>query len=429
MLKDDFDCTFFTNGADGFRTKECSGICRLVSLKEGEEGMSQFLSFLKGGEIVVLDNYYFDFAYQEAVKAAGCTLVCVDDLHDRRFRADAVVSPCLSSPSLYAGLLPEGSALCLGRPLLRQPFLDLSGCERTHEYDFLICFGATDQFGLSETFARLLPAGSRIAVLGGSGKVPGADNYSALDAAGVRSLMMKSDAVICSASSVCFEALACGCPVYAGWYVDNQKDVYEGLLEAGLVSPLGYLPDYVSPIPFSAVSGISGKGGRFDGTAAYYRNIFKALSYRIVNYSALTDKESRAVWEARNSYEIRRWMFNSEPFSFESHCNFVRGLASNAKASYYAFFDGDRFAGSFDFHLADAGNAERGLFVAPDYMGTGFAVVMDRYMEAVMVARGVRSVTADVLLSNVRSLRYHEKTGYEEISCSGDHVMFSKKLF
>ena len=48
-------------------------------------------------------------------------------------------------------------------------------------------------------------------------------------------LFCDSDLVICSASSVCIEALACGAKVAAGWYVDNQKEFYDLLISNGWI--------------------------------------------------------------------------------------------------------------------------------------------------------------------------------------------------
>ena len=39
-------------------------------------------------------------------------------------------------------------------------------------------------------------------------------------------LFRQSDLVICSASTVCIEALFCNTKVAAGWFVDNQMDFY-----------------------------------------------------------------------------------------------------------------------------------------------------------------------------------------------------------
>ena len=62
---------------------------------------------------------------------------------------------------------------------------------------------------------------------------------SRLTAQEMADLFCDSDLVICSAGSVCIEALACGAKVAAGWYVDNQKEFYDLLISNGWIIGLG----------------------------------------------------------------------------------------------------------------------------------------------------------------------------------------------
>ncbi len=56
-------------------------------------------------DIVILDGYHFDTAYQQAVKQSGCRLVCVDDIFAFPFEADVIINHAGGiSPQHYAGL-------------------------------------------------------------------------------------------------------------------------------------------------------------------------------------------------------------------------------------------------------------------------------------------------------------------------------------
>lgn len=65
-------------------------------------------------------------------------------------------------------------------------------------------------------------------------------------------------------------------------------------------------------------------------------DIFTTEHFRFVNYTQLTEQESRAVWEARNYLDIRKWMVNKAPISWESHQHFILGLANRTDRVYYA---------------------------------------------------------------------------------------------
>ena len=67
MLKDDFDCTYFTSDPSDYQMAEVSKVCNYVSLKE-ESKFDEFLEYITGDEIVVLDNYFFTTEYQKKLK-------------------------------------------------------------------------------------------------------------------------------------------------------------------------------------------------------------------------------------------------------------------------------------------------------------------------------------------------------------------------
>ena len=108
MLKDDFDCTFFTCHPTSYQVSEMEKVCPFVTLQE-EAHYDEFLSSLQGDEIVVLDNYFFTTDYQRAIKQKGCRLVCVDDMHDKHYVADVVINHGQTNPALFDVNFTPGS--------------------------------------------------------------------------------------------------------------------------------------------------------------------------------------------------------------------------------------------------------------------------------------------------------------------------------
>ena len=68
MLKDDFDCTFFTQFPTTFQKVEVERICKLVALPNNETKFDVFLNLLEEKVIVFLDNYFFSSSYQNKSK-------------------------------------------------------------------------------------------------------------------------------------------------------------------------------------------------------------------------------------------------------------------------------------------------------------------------------------------------------------------------
>jgi UDP-2,4-diacetamido-2,4,6-trideoxy-beta-L-altropyranose hydrolase len=422
MLKDDFECTFFTQTPTEYQKEEAEMVCSLVTLPADDTHFELFLEKLNGDEIVVLDNYFFTSEYQKLIKDRGCKLVCIDDIHDRHFFADVIINHCINYCSDYDA--EEETKFFLGAKwaLLRAPFLKKEESQQEANH-WVITFGGSDPYNLTLEYVKCLKQKlpkAKISVLIGDGYTHHDELktyndvkiYNKLSAQQVAELFRSAGNVVCSASSVCYEALSCGCNVHAGYYVDNQVDFYNNLITQDLILPLGNLSKNETALKLEE----NQHTGQvtFTDIAERHRRVFRALSLDVVKYQDMTEEQSRKTWECRNKEVIRRWMTNTEPFSFDSHCKFVKGLEENPAMLYYSFFDGNQFVGSYDFvGIEDNNVAERGLFVNPDYQGKQMAIMMENYLDGEIIKRGVKRLTAEVLKENYRSYKYHLLVGYK----------------
>lgn len=250
MLKDDFDCTFFTITPSAYQIEELGKVCNYIALNE-ETKFEDFINLLTGNEIVVLDNYFFTTEYQRQIKEKGCKLVCIDDMHDKYYVADIVINHGFVEPHQFHKADYTRLALGCEYALLRRSFLIKSACKK-NKSEWIICFGGTDNYDLTSTLAGILSKREDIsiihAVVGDAykyfdilKKIDKVIVHSRLSADEMATLFHVSESVVCSASSVCYEALACQCTIYAGYYVDNQEEFYNKLSEEKYIIPLGNL--------------------------------------------------------------------------------------------------------------------------------------------------------------------------------------------
>jgi spore coat polysaccharide biosynthesis predicted glycosyltransferase SpsG len=249
MLKEDFECVFYTQAPTEYQRKECEKVCPLVELPADETRFQSFLDVLRGDEIVVLDNYFFTTEYQNAIKNKGCKLVCIDDMHNKHYVADAVVNhgpvtedefdidPCTK---LYLGD---------GYKLLRKPFLQpLSDKQRDNIA--IVNLGGADPFKLTDkVVSLLLRAGTpyHVLVILGDSVYLSVENRekvkvrSRLSAEQMAELFETSAFGILPASTVSIEAGSRGLPLLTGYQVDNQEEGYRDSAKKGLFIPLGNL--------------------------------------------------------------------------------------------------------------------------------------------------------------------------------------------
>ena len=256
MLKDDFDCVFYTQSPTDYQKSELSKVCSYVSLPADDSRYQHFLDDLEGDEIVVLDNYFYTTDYQKMIKAMGCKLVCIDDMHDKHYVADVIINHAITDESLFD--CEPYTKLCLGfeYALLRKPFL-IPHIEKKRNDDIVINFGGADPYNITEHIVTLLLQLSIpyniIVILGDKtflsdynrNKVIVKKNLSASQMA---NLFENSAIGILSASSVCIEALSRNLPLIVGYYVDNQKFFYQELIKDNKIQALGYLQDTTSDL-------------------------------------------------------------------------------------------------------------------------------------------------------------------------------------
>ena len=115
---------------------------------------AQFIEQLDHNQIVVLDGYNFNTAYQLEIKAKGNKLVCIDDLHDKEFVADLIINHAPGvKPEDYSAQPHTQFALGLDYALLRPAFLQQALKPRKIEKieTALICFGGSDPKNLTQS--------------------------------------------------------------------------------------------------------------------------------------------------------------------------------------------------------------------------------------------------------------------------------------
>lgn len=263
-LGEDFECTFCTfNPTNKYPTdyqiREMSKVCpyRHIQAETMEDFNRKFVDGLEGNEIVVLDNYYFGTDYQRQIRAKGCRLVCVDDVHDRHMVADLILTGSPLEASSFS--MEPYTKFCggLSHHFLRPEFLRAAKSRRRlfregNASRIVLAMGGADPFGLTKKILGILRdidkeleisviAGDTVAIddiIGPKVKV-----FRRITASEITELFALADLGIFPSSTICVEALACRLPVAAGWFVDNQKDFYQYGVKEQLFLPLGNLLD------------------------------------------------------------------------------------------------------------------------------------------------------------------------------------------
>jgi len=126
LINEDFDCIYATQAPTEYQLNEIHKVCNgVIELSKDEKHFDEFLTHLKKEDIVVLDNYFFDFDYQLLIKAKGCKVVYIDDYNDRNYICDALINNIPGFPA-ESFTRKEYTKLYLGTDyaLLRKEFFN-----------------------------------------------------------------------------------------------------------------------------------------------------------------------------------------------------------------------------------------------------------------------------------------------------------------
>lgn len=254
ILKNEFNCVFYTQTPTIYQKAEVSKVCKLVELPSDDSKFDLFLNRLKGDEIVFLDNYFFTPEYEKNIKDKGCKLVTISP-NGRHHYADVLLN--MGDDDLSKFDVEPYTRICRGIEwtILRPAFLSRHSSQERKKNSFVICFGGTDQFCLTEKVVEALQtmiSEAEIHIIAtnlvsdgriNSLKLQGCLTHINISAEEVACLFDTCEAAILSTSTVAIEALSCGIPVYAGYYVDNQYKFCNYLTDKGYINSLGCLLD------------------------------------------------------------------------------------------------------------------------------------------------------------------------------------------
>lgn len=218
---------------------------------------SDMNSLIDLSTIIVLDGYHFSSAYQLELKDAGYKLVCIDDLFDKEFYADLIINHApMMDKSRYQYQNYTDFALGVDYALLRPAFLHAALKNRIiSKLDAVfICFGGADYKNyslhvlkaciLNHNFKQIvLVTGAAYQFVDSLQEIVEKDkrvkHYHALNEAEMLSVMVDSDMAIVPTSGILYEVLAAGCLVASGYYIDNQKGIYDGFKQMNAFVDLG----------------------------------------------------------------------------------------------------------------------------------------------------------------------------------------------
>lgn len=276
MLNENFTCEFLLNPN--------SQIKQVIPLKYSviylpsnvTNNDAEWIKYNYNSEdsIIILDGYQFTSNYQKQLKDNQLRFIYIDDLYRDYMFADAVINH--SPLALVENYQKEDyTKLYLGLDyvLLRESFLNASKNPIVFNSKFtsaLICLGGSDEHNVT---LKILSALVKLDVFTEINVVVGVaysykdtlldvinssskkiNVHSNLNETEMLFMMQKNDIAFAPSSTTCLELIAVKKPLFVGFSADNQKGLYEYLINRNLVFDLKNLLNITSEEIFEIVS-------------------------------------------------------------------------------------------------------------------------------------------------------------------------------
>lgn len=413
----------------------------LYKLIDKEEA---FLQALTGREIVVLDHYGLDSNYQKKIKERGCTLVCIDDLHDKDFYADLVIN---HSPGVdyHDYTAPASTQFALGPDfaLLRPPFLSQAnrGAKSKTNESVLICFGGADFNNLTyqtlDTVLEFDELKKIVVVTGAAYKyqkeldVLGSKSrkvriYNNVNAAKMAELISASDIAIVPSSGVLMEALAVGNNIVAGMYVENQKLLYEYFKQVDAIySAADFSTEHLKSALNECLSSKQSKATVIDGESGNrILKIFKQLEAEQkieLRRAEASDLSLTYKWATDKS--VRAFSFNQSRITMEGHNQWFTSKLIDSNSLYFIAELDSQVIGSLRFDM-EGEEAIISYLIDPNFHNRGLGVpLLKKGVEAFIreERKKVKSIIGYVMPENIASCKTFERFGFEKTAEKGNY--------
>lgn len=155
---------------------------------------------------------------------------------------------------------------------------------------------------------------------------------------------------------------------------------------------------------------------------------FINYQYDIINYVDCTREQHLEILNLRNLDDVRRWMVNQEVIPEENHFRFVESLKGNPNRLYFAIYRDGLLVGTYNLTKEDERVWERGIIANPLTQGKGETITWEKQILAKLPKHGIKAVTAKVKQDNPKSIKYHEKLGYQEQSRDNEYIYYTLRL-
>ncbi len=403
---------------------------------------------------LIVDNYALDSRWETKIRPHVEKIMVIDDLADRSHDCDLLLDQNLyqSMATRYDNLVSKTCQKLLGPKfaLLRPEFAAARKKHRQRDGQVkrvLVFFGGVDPTNETEKALQVLASiGDRqfdVDTVVGVGNLhkeqilnfcAGHDGFHYhCQVDNMAEMMMKADLAIGAGGTATWERCAVGTPSIITAIADNQKE----LAETGALNGLFFYIGESHLVTSERLLNVLKFSMSFPDTMLFFSaNCFSTVDAkgvsRVVNIinppqitirrASLADCDS--IYEWRNAYETRRYIFNSELIPLDDHRNWYLKTLENPNRILLIGEIENKPVGVLRYDFTE-NDALVSIYLVPGGQGQGVGSQLLRCGSQWVRENhpNIRIINAEIFRENIASLRAFESAGYIE-----HHLIFQEVL-
>jgi UDP-2,4-diacetamido-2,4,6-trideoxy-beta-L-altropyranose hydrolase len=214
----------------------------------------EILASLSPGDVLLADTYEFSAPFWKEIKEMNVKLILVNDIPTPDLEAELLVNhaPGIKESDFLNSKITDW-ALGLKYSLIRDTFLANAQEEQRNEKEdyCFICMGGADPLNITAWFFNFfrnnIPGIEIKMVVNNESELYSEDPRLALSGPlnekDIFKMIAKAKMAILPSSTLALEAIACRTPFITGYFIENQIQLYRGLLGMELAYGIGNMND------------------------------------------------------------------------------------------------------------------------------------------------------------------------------------------
>lgn len=343
--------------------------------------------------LIIADGYQFNSAYQKQIKNGGFQLIYIDDLIQGKMYADILINHAANiNLSQYETSANTQLALGTNYAILRPSFI--KAAQHTREIgkirDAFVCFGGADALDISLKATKALLQISQIksihVVLGAAYShsdifelAKTNENikiHKNLDEESLCQLMNQCQIAIAPASTIVFELCSVKMPILSGYFVDNQKNIYQALFKEGAIYGCGDFTNFSAEafkghlekllVETEMNSYLKEQQRLFDGQSP--SRFIHLLNTLFISFRKALAEDVMLVYDWSNDLVVRQNSYDSEPIVWEHHKTWFSSKIKDEKTLFLIALYDDQPAGIVRYEIGKE-HSVVGVLVAENFRG------------------------------------------------------------